>query len=198
MCGRFSQFKEMSDIKIRFNLDELVAGWSDPLFLKPNYNIVPSQIVPVVCRNGSRHLRLMSWGLVPAWAKDQSIGQKMINARMETLLEKPSFKDLVAKKRCIIPATGFFEWKKEGPKTKVPMHIFLKDQELFGFAGLWDCWKSPDGKGRDHHSYTIITTTPNELVSGIHDRMPVILKKEDEEQWLDSNPKDVGEVLSLL
>lgn len=197
MCGRFSQFKEFYEIKLRFNLDELVTGWDDLTFHKPRYNIPPSYIVPVVVRDGSKHLRLMSWGLVPSWAKDQSIGQKMINARAETVAQKPSFKRLLFTRRCILPATGFYEWAKDG-KWKVPMHFRMKHGGLFGFAGLWDRWKSPDGLGRDFASFTIITTTPNELLATVHHRMPVILRPENEDYWLDPGLKDQAELLSML
>jgi putative SOS response-associated peptidase YedK len=124
----------------------------------------------------------MHWGLIPHWAADPSIGNRMINARVETLTELPSFKLLVDRRRCIIPADGFYEWRKEG-KRKVPMWVYLKTREPFGLAGLWDVWHKPDGKKVE--SFTIITTEPNELIEPIHNRMPVILHPEDEEQWLD-------------
>lgn len=139
----------------------------------------------------------MSWGLIPSWAKDQVIGQKMINARSETLTQKPSFKRVFVSRRCIVPATGFYEWAKEG-KQKVPMHFVLRGNGLMGLAGLWDIWKYPDGEGRDHYSFTIITTSPNELLSKVHNRMPVILRQEDEDRWLDPSFKDTKELLPML
>jgi putative SOS response-associated peptidase YedK len=128
----------------------------------------------------------MHWGLIPHWAADPSIGNRMINARAETLTELPSFKPLVDRRRCIIPADGFYEWRKEG-KRKVPMWVHLKNRNRkpFAFAGLWDVWRKPDG--RKVESFTIITTEPNELVEPVHNRMPVILLPADEEQWLDAS-----------
>ena len=126
----------------------------------------------------------MHWGLIPSWAADPSIGNRMINARAETLTESPSFKPLVDRRRCIIPADGFYEWRKEG-KRKVPMWVYLNSLKPFGLAGLWDVWRKPDGKRVE--SFTIITTDPNELVRPIHNRMPVILRPEDEDQWLDAS-----------
>lgn len=197
MCGRFSQFKEINEIRLRFKLDQLGIEWNDPLFQQPRYNIAPTQIVPIVVREADKTLRLMKWGLVPSWAQDQSIGNRMINARAETLIEKPSFRHLVESRRCIVPATGFYEWAKTA-SGKVPMHIVPKDRGLFGFAGLWDIWKAPNGEGRDCYSFTIITTSPNKLMADIHNRMPVILKREDEEPWLDQEIKDSKDLLPML
>lgn len=197
MCGRFSQFEKITAVIDRFRMDSGVEAFGDPLFLQPRYNIAPTQIVPVVVGGQSRALRLMRWGLVPSWAKEQSIGQKMINARAETLHEKPSFKRLLSGRRCIIPATGFYEWKKDG-RRKLPMHFRLKSGGLFGFAGLWDRWKYPDGEGRDLESFTIITTSPNEVLRQVHHRMPVMLRREDEARWLDPGLKDAEALLSIL
>lgn len=130
MCGRFSEFKEFSELKIRFHLDELVVGWDDLLFHKPRYNIAPTQIMPIVCWNETKNLCLMRRGLVPSWAKDKAIGNKMINARAETLAEKPAFKRVLASRRGIAPATGFYEWMKT-ERYKIPMHIIPKDRRLF-------------------------------------------------------------------
>ncbi len=137
----------------------------------------------------------MHWGLIPSWAKDPSIGNKMINARAETLLEKPSFKRLVGKRRCLVLTDGFYEWRKEG-KRKVPMRMLLKTRELFAFAGLWDRWKKPDGN--EFQSFTIITIDANDLLRPIHDRMPVILGRDGEEKWLNPDLKDPSELLPLL
>jgi putative SOS response-associated peptidase YedK len=126
----------------------------------------------------------MHWGLIPHWAAAPSIGNRMINARAENLTELPSFKLLVDRRRCIIPADGFYEWRKKG-KCKLPMWVHLKDKEPFALAGLWDVWRKPDGGKVE--SFTIITTEPNELVRPVHNRMPVILRPEDEEQWLDAS-----------
>jgi putative SOS response-associated peptidase YedK len=137
----------------------------------------------------------MQWGLIPDWAADPSIGNRMINARAETLTELHSFKLLVDRRRCIIPADGFYEWRKEG-KRKVPMWVYLKSREPFGLAGLWDVWHKPDGKKVE--SFTIITTEPNELIQPIHNRMPVILLPEAEEQWLDASRTSFAKARSLL
>jgi putative SOS response-associated peptidase YedK len=133
--------------------------------------------------------------LIPSWAKDEAIGHRMINARAETLAEKPSFKRALQKRRCLIVADGFYEWKAAGKK-KTPMFIALKSRQPFGFAGLWETWKSP--KGEAIHSCTIITTTPNTLMESIHNRMPVILRREAEAQWLDRAVDDPQKLLPLL
>jgi putative SOS response-associated peptidase YedK len=166
MCGRFSASFSFRDIKVRWNL------YGD-LEFAPRYNIAPSQEVPVIVRNQNRkEAKLMKWGLVPSWAPDPSIGNRMINARAETLLEKPSFKQLVATRRCVIPADGFYEWRREGNR-KVPVWIHLKNKEPFAYAGLWDTWRDFDS-GSALDTFTIITTDPNSLVRPIHNRMPVI------------------------
>ena len=188
MCGRFS-IAEFEGIGERFQIE---IEFPD---LKPNYNVAPSQDVPVILKHCSNHLALFRWGLIPYWAKDPSIGHKMINARAETIDEKPSFKTCLQRKRCLIVADGFYEWKKEG-STKRPHRITLKDQGLFGFAALWDTWKSPTGELIN--TCTIITTTPNELMEPIHNRMPVILPRDVESVWLDQNITDSHLLKSLL
>jgi putative SOS response-associated peptidase YedK len=160
------------------------------------YNIAPSQEVPVIIRNEDRNeAKLMKWGLVPSWAPDSSMGQRMINARSETLLEKPSFKQAVQKRRCLIPANGFYEWVREG-KRKIPMWIQLKTRQPFAFPGLWDCWIDRD-TGKPLYTFTIITTRANALVSRIHDRMPVIYDRDMGRQWLEEATTDPL-VLSLI
>jgi putative SOS response-associated peptidase YedK len=188
MCGRFS-IAGLEGIEERF---QLKIEFPD---LKPNYNVAPSQDVPVIVNNGSNQLALFKWGLIPFWGKDPSIGHKMINARAETVDEKPSFKTCLQRKRCLIVADGFYEWKKEG-STKRPHRIILKNKELFGFAGLWNTWKSPTGE--IINSCSIITTTPNELMAPIHNRMPVILPREVEQVWLDQGITDSYFLKSLL
>jgi len=188
MCGRFS-IADFKGFEERFQLE---IEFPD---LKPNYNVAPSQNVPVILNNGSNHLAMFKWGLIPYWAKDPSIGHKMINARAETVDEKPSFKTCLQRKRCLIVADGFYEWKKEG-SSKRPHRITLKNKELFGFAGLWDTWKSPTGE--IVNSCSIITTTPNELMAPIHNRMPVILPREVEPVWLDQSINDSTFLKSLL
>jgi putative SOS response-associated peptidase YedK len=181
MCGRFTSTFEFSDIRVRWNLDRDLPQYT------PRFNVAPetSPNIPVIVRQrGGNECRPMHWGLIPHWAADPSIGNRMLNARGETLTELASFKLLVDRYRCIIPADGFYEWRKEG-KRKVPMWVHLKSKEPFAFAGLWDVWRKPDGSKIE--SFTIITTEPNELLERIHDRMPVILRPEDEKQWLDSS-----------
>jgi putative SOS response-associated peptidase YedK len=178
MCGRFTLTTDSQ------KLAEAFAGYEVPAELAPRYNIAPSQQVPVIANNGHQKIELFQWGLIPFWAKDPKIGNRMINARSETLAEKPSFKNAYKRRRCLVLADGFYEWKKEeGSKTKTPMYIRLASGEPFGFAGLWESWSGPEGTTL--LSCTIITTTPNELVESIHNRMPVILSQAAYEHWLD-------------
>jgi putative SOS response-associated peptidase YedK len=149
----------------------------------------------IVNHDGARRVKPMQWGLVPAWEKDPASGNQMINARVETLARKASFKDLVDSRRCLIPASGFYEWRKD-EKQRVPMWFHLKSKELFAFAGLWDRWRRRDGGNLE--TFTIITAPPNDLVRPIHDRMPVILRPEDEAQWLDSAGTSFGLASSAL
>jgi putative SOS response-associated peptidase YedK len=189
MCGRYTQTAAAEDLLSRFGLHE------QGVTVRPRYNLAPSQEAPVVVNEDSKMLRLMRWGLVPSWAKDSSIGDRMINARAETITEKPSFRRLVFRSRCLVPADGFYEWRKVG-RGKVPMRMLLKSRELFSFAGLWDRWKKPDGT--ELESFTIITTEANDLIKHIHNRMPVILRLEDEERWLDPDLKETAELTSFL
>ena len=150
---------------------------------KARYNCAPTQSLAVIADEAPDTLQFFRWGLIPSWAKDPSIGNRMFNARAETITEKPSFRNSFRRRRCLVPATGFYEWRTEpGTKKKIPVHFTLKSGEPFCFAGLWDEWVSGDGEVV--RSFTIITTTPNELVAGVHDRMPVILHREDEGRWV--------------
>ncbi|MBP9041613.1 MAG: SOS response-associated peptidase [Anaerolineaceae bacterium] len=163
-------------------LQELLElGDISPEFV-PSNNVSPGQLVPVVTDLVTRNVEMFKWGLIPAWAKDPKIGYKMFNARAETLTEKPSFRVPLARKRCLILADGFYEWKLEGDK-KNPYLFTLKDRAPFTFAGLWDTWKDPEG--RLVNSCTIITTRPNNLMVLYHDRMPVILGPSLRWQWLE-------------
>lgn len=183
MCGRYT-------LKTNIETIAQVFGVTPTLEVSPRYNIAPTQEVVTILSNGENpnpHLASLHWGLIPSWAKDESIGSRMINARAETLAEKPSFKRLLRSKRCLIIADGFYEWKRENG-SKIPMYITLKDNEPFAFAGLWDIWKSPEGE--PIRSCTIITTEPNEMVAPIHDRMPAILLPEAREIWLDPDLHD--------
>jgi putative SOS response-associated peptidase YedK len=191
MCGRFTLTAEIDLLMDWFEIDELAPGFG----LQPRFNIAPSQeIVAIVSNEGKRRAGFLKWGLVPFWAKDPSIGHKMINARAETVPEKPSFKHAFKKRRCIIPADGFYEWKKEG-KQKQPKYIKMKNDKPFGFAGLWEKWT--DEEGNPVHTCTILTTEPNELMAEIHNRMPVILSKENYANWLDEhqNPDGLVELM---
>jgi putative SOS response-associated peptidase YedK len=191
MCGRYTLTKELHELAKRFQAE--IAIINAKLF--PRYNVAPTQSVIVVNDTGQRQIVAMRWGLIPSWATDESIGNRMINARAETIAEKPAFRAALKKRRCLIPADGFYEWRKEG-KVKQPLHIVLKDREVFAFAGLWERWKSPTGE--EVLSCTIITTEANELLKQVHERMPVILSKEDEALWLDPKIDDPAKLLPLL
>ncbi len=190
MCGRFTLFLAADDLREELELNSLPPDWT------PRYNVAPTQPVLAVTDATTRNAEWMRWGLVPSWAKDLSIGSRMINARAETLAEKPSFRAAFARRRCLIPANGFYEWQKlaSGKGPSQPYFITLKDGKPFCFAGLWELWRSPEGE--DVRSCTIITTSPNERVAKIHDRMPVILTGEQMWNWLTWN--DAARLNSLL
>lgn len=193
MCGRFTLTATFEQLIDRFDVESFLIQEN----YLPNYNIAPSQSVLAVINNGRMNkMGYLRWGLIPPWAKDMSIGYKMINARSETLTEKPSYRNSYKKKRCLVLADSFYEWKRLDHKTKTPMRIKLKSVDLFAMAGLWEHWKSPEGKSI--YSCSVITTTPNKLVKDIHDRMPVILKKEDEKIWLDPDITDPNFLNNLL
>lgn len=181
MCGRFSLSISWQEICKRYSV---VLGTE--IDWQGRYNIAPSQNCIVIIQEGANNIaKPMKWGLVPHWSKDPKLGYKMINARCETIDQKPSFKGCLARKRCIIPADGFYEWKKEGD-TKQPIRICLSNEEPFAFAGLWDTWESPQ-TGEVIESFTIITTPSNSIITNIHDRMPAILSPEEENTWLNPN-----------
>jgi len=188
MCGHTTLHHTISEVAARFAA-QLV------LFEAPlRYNIVPSQPMAVITHfQGQRSVEGYRWGLVPSWAKDASIGNRMINARSETLLEKPSFKAAFRRRRCLIPADGYFEWPRDAQpagkkEPRQPVHVRVGDGELFAFAGLWEEWIGPDGSPL--RSCAIVTTEPNETLAPIHHRMPVILRPEWEETWLDHKRGD--------
>ena len=164
-------------------------------FLKPRFNLAPGQQAPVVLFEDGRTLAMMQWGLVPSWAREPSIGYKMINARAETLSEKASFKKLLPTRRCLVLADGFYEWAKL-ERGKAPMRFRLKGGGPFAFAGLWDRWRKPDGG--ELRTFTIITTRANELMRSVHDRMPVILRRDAEAAWLDPDVQGVVELGEML
>lgn len=176
MCGRFTITKPEA-IKIEFNLREEID-------FPPRYNIAPSQTIPIIKQDEHGYYRpgLVRWGLLPSWAKDEKIAYKLINARADTLTEKPAFCDAYKKRRCLIPADGFFEWQRTG-STKQPYYIRMKNKGLFTFAGVWEVWKGKDGKLVE--SATIITTASNSVIAKLHDRMPLIVTPEQRGFWLD-------------
>jgi putative SOS response-associated peptidase YedK len=191
MCGRFILTVEPAD------LEDAYPEFNYPSELTARYNIAPTQPVLVVPNDGTNRADYFVWGLIPSWAKDPTIGSRLINARAETLAEKPSFRSAYKYHRCIIFANGFYEWKTvPGSKIKTPHLIKLKSGKPFAFAGLWEHWQSPDGS--EIKSATIITTTPNELMATIHDRMPVILPQTGFTQWLDPQPVFPVNLKSLL
>jgi len=200
MCGRYWLKSEKKVIVNEFNIYEVVTE------VKPDYNITPGRNVLCVTKNGNNKLVSMRWGLIPSWAKDEQIGYRTINARAESLSEKPSFLRPFQTQRCLVIADGFYEWsnvakgsadgaRKQG-KDKTPLAVRLKNKKPFGFAGLYDRWQSP--KGELITSCTIITTEPNELISPIHNRMPAILTTDAREIWLDRNLSDPYKLMSLL
>ncbi len=193
MCGRYSLIHNYEFIEDRFEFDE-----SDIREFSARYNIAPTQESIVIAADESgRRLKMMRWGLIPAWAKDETIGGRMINARAETLTGKRSFSNLLETKRCLVIADGFYEWHRDKrTKNTTPFRFTLEDGSPFAFAGLWDTWNNADGE--PIFSYTIITTAANELTTAVHDRMPVILTLESERVWLDKNTTATQDLTPLL
>ncbi|MCA9580545.1 MAG: SOS response-associated peptidase [Myxococcales bacterium] len=195
MCGRYTRTEgpdEWSEVRVPWRLSErLRAG--DPA-LAPRYNIAPSQIALVVRNLPAPVIEALPWGLVPSWSTDPTKGSRPINARAETLHEKPSFREPFRRRRCVVLADGFYEWKREGGG-KVPYFIRLMGGETFALAGLWDEHGSPDAPLR---TFAIVTTTPNEVLAPIHDRMPVILDPESYDRWLDPSPRAPRDLAPLL
>ncbi len=189
MCGRFALHHTTRETIERFAVEQTTVQ------LEPRYNIAPSQPVAAIVQHQQRKLEAFQWGLVPFWAKDPKIGHRMINARSETLAEKPAYKPPLKKRRCLIPASGFYEWKRQNDE-RSPTYICLKDARLFALAGLWEEWRSP--AGTTLRSCTIITTPANAFMAGIHQRMPVIFNPEQEEIWLDPALQDPDHLLPLL
>jgi putative SOS response-associated peptidase YedK len=190
MCGRFVLLTDLRVITESFNVQNVACEY------KPGNNISPGQqIAAVIRRDDQNSLVNFRWGLIPSWAKDPSIGNRMFNARAETIAEKPSFKNAFQKRRCLIPADGFYEWQKID-RIKKPLRFSLKSGEPFGFAGLYETWVSPEQK--PINTCTIITTEPNELLRPIHDRMPVIVPKEQEAAWIDPGNHNQTDLLSIL
>ena len=188
MCGRYSLICT-DDLGNRFRVHLPTIG------CRSRFNVAPSQTMPVVVQREQPEIVAMEWGLLPHWAKDPAAARRPINARAETLAERPMFRGLIRHNRCLVPASGFYEWKKEGDQ-KTPYYLRLKDEEIFAFAGLYDVWHDLDGAALA--TYTLITTTANRVVAPIHDRMPVILRREDEERWIASDPPGQKELHDLL
>ena len=190
MCGRYSLISDISALQVRFDFDPPITPHTS------RYNIAPTQNVLTVRsedgRNVAEHMR---WGLIPSWAKDMSIGNRAINARAETLAEKPMFRTALRRRRCLILADGFYEWIRAG-KARQPMRILLTTGEPFAFAGLWETWTNPEGE--TIHSCTIVTTAANDLMRPIHDRMPVILLPEHESAWLNHSIEDSSALNGFL
>lgn len=190
MCGRYT-------LRARLNQLLQIYGAHSEVELEPRYNIAPTQDVVAVrasAETNSRELVLLHWGLIPSWAKDPKIGNRMINARGETVAEKPSFRAALKRRRCLVIADGFYEWRKEG-KAKQPYFIRMKDEGPIAFAGLWEHWQ---GNGLTIESCTIITTSANQLMSNLHDRMPVILSGKDIDTWLDPTIEDAETLQPML
>jgi putative SOS response-associated peptidase YedK len=193
MCGRYGfSVKNAKDISERFDTYNELADF------KPRYNIAPGQLNPVITKHSPNYISRMVWGLIPSWAKYDSFRFNTINARVEGIERKSVYSKPFRTQRCIVPATGFYEPDKlHYAKPPFPWHYFqLKDQAIFGFAGLYDIWQDPTGK--EIKSYTIITTQPNSLVGAVHNRMPVILHREDEEAWLNPDITEPEHLLPLL
>ena len=193
MCGRASLTKVEKELEARF----MAAFYSEDLERYnplPSYNIAPTHYHPLITNEDPEHLQYFKWGLIPFWAKKASIGSGMINARIETIAEKPAFKNAIEKRRCIIPFDGFYEWKKVD-KEKIPYRIQLLDKSIFAVAGIWEKWRSPDQELI--YSFSVITQPANKLMAPIHDRMPAILLPEQEKLWIDQS-LSTKEALQLI
>jgi len=190
MCGRFALIVDASVLADVFDVDP-------PRELQPRFNIAPTQTIPIVRarKDGPRKCAMVRWGLVPSWAKDEKMGARMINARGETVAEKPSFRSAVKTRRCLIPADGFYEWVRTG-EGKQPHFIHFTDARPFAFAGLWERWTKGGPEPLD--TCTIITTSPNELIEDLHDRMPVILPADRYTEWLEPSPLNPDRLQELL
>lgn len=191
MCGRYALSVEREALLAYFGVDDLGFDY------EVMYNIAPGSDIPAfIAHMGTLRSGKLRWGLVPSWARDEKIGYKLINARAETLAEKPSFRNSFRRKRCVIPADSFYEWKHTSDGTKQPMRIMIKDTPLFVMAGLYDTWVRPNGDKL--HTCTIVTTQANPFMSDIHHRMPVILDREQMQTWLDTNIQDPEALAPLL
>lgn len=188
MCGRYTLIV-IDDLGKRYRIYDPTLG------IRSHFNIAPSQMMPVIVQHEHVEMVMMQWGLIPHWVKDPKKSMHPINAKAETLAEKPMFCGLLKNKRCLVPASGFYEWKKNGTR-KIPFYIHLKESSLFAIAGLYDVWY--DAFNVAHPTYTIITTDANELVAPLHDRMPAILQREDESRWLSGDAPTSDEMIKIL
>jgi putative SOS response-associated peptidase YedK len=189
MCGRFTLTTTVKDLM------EILPALQATEAILPRYNIAPSQPILAVANDDPTHLTTLRWGLVPRWASDESIGNRLINARAESLADKPAFRDAFRSRRCLVLADGFYEWKKLPGRQKQPFLMWRPDGKPFAFAGLWDEWRSPQGPLR---SCTIVTTDASEQVRELHDRMPAILEPADFDRWLAPEPVDPASLRDLL
>lgn len=204
MCGRYTLKVDTSQVAMRFHVPTANVSAT----VDPRYNIAPSQMNPVIIANGDNHLELMQWGLIPAWSKEAKTTYSTINARVETVATSSTYRKPLRHQRCLVPATGFYEWQviggKSGRGARQPFYFTLADErsndssaeQIFAFAGLYDVWRGPDG--RELHTYTIITTGGNDLVLPVHERMPVILPREVEQRWLDPTITEPDKLLQML
>jgi putative SOS response-associated peptidase YedK len=188
MCGRFT-LQPTEAVYERFEISNRLDA------LVPRYNIAPGQMVPVIIAQGLRRIVLMRWGLIPHWAKDEKTAYKMINARVETLTQRPAFRGLLSHHRCLVPASGFYEWQGEG-RDKTPYYIYPEDRRYIAFAGLYDVWINAHGE--ELSTFTIITTEANDFMARLHNRMPVIIGRELEDAWLDPELTKAQDVLGVL
>jgi putative SOS response-associated peptidase YedK len=191
MCGRYTITVTLEELILRY-----MIGVTNVPYHRPKYNVAPGQMVPAVISDGrTNRLGELRWGLIPSWAKDEKIGNRLLNARAETAAEKPAFREPLRLRRCLVPADGFYEWRTEPDGGKQPFRIVLRGGGIFSMAGLYETWTAPDG--RRISTVAILTTEPNELMATIHNRMPVILRPEDEALWLDRSVRE-PEVLRHL
>lgn len=189
MCGRFTLHHTTETLIEYFSIDQIAVAF------KPRYNIAPSQPVSIIVQQQHRNMEAFHWGLVPSWAKDSKMGARLINARAETVAEKPAFRAAFKRRRCLIPASGFYEWHQQG-KEKIPMYIRLSNNHPFAFAGLWDEWYGPNGEVL--HSCTILTTQANAFMRSLHQRMPVIFEPRQANAWLNNHSENSHVLHSLL
>lgn len=182
MCGRYTLY-QVDEVGPLYGHNEVLED------VLPNYNAAPTQTMPVNTANG---IEMMRWGLIPVWAKDDKMGYKLFNTSSESVFEKPMWKGIVRRNRCLVPANGFYEWKKT-EAGKIPFYIHLPGEQLFSFAGIWEIWKQ---EGQNWHTFSIMTTTPNKEMEQVHDRMPVIVHREDYDMWMHADTED--EIHALL